>query len=89
MSSVYYAVERLFEINLGDSTIKFSPCTIGFISIVSGDMVNESMVKSEIKYNIGYVFKDTTLKLNVNSRKYSRYSQYQYGDSVIEIDFEC
>ena len=28
-------------------------------------MVNENMVKSEIKYNIVYVFKDTTLKLNV------------------------
>ena len=31
------------------------------------EMVNENMVKSEIKY----VFKDTALKLNVKSRKYA------------------
>ena len=32
-------------------------------------MVNENMVKSEIKH-IVYVFKDTALKLNVKSCKY-------------------
>ena len=52
-------------------------------------MVNEHMFKSEMKYNIVHVFKDTAPKLNVNSRKYTRYSQWQYGDSVIENDFEC
>ena len=39
-------------------------------------MVNENMVKFEIKYNIVYVFKDTALKFNVKSRKYTRYSQW-------------
>ena len=34
-------------------------------------MLNENMVKYEIKYNIGYVFKDTALKLNVKSCKYT------------------
>ena len=61
-----------------------------FISIVSrwhGEW--KYVVKSNIKYNIVYVFKDTSLKLNVRSRKYTRYSEWQYGDSVIEIDFEC
>ena len=33
-------------------------------------MVNENMVKYEIKYNIVYVFKDTTFKLNVKSCNY-------------------
>ena len=32
-------------------------------------MVNENMVKSEIKHNIVHVFKDTVLKLNLKSRK--------------------
>ena len=31
-------------------------------------MVNENMVKSEIKYNIVYVFKDTALKFNVKRK---------------------
>ena len=52
--------------------------TITFISIV--DVVNKNMVESEIKYNILYVFKDTALKLK--SRKYTRYSQWQYMDIV-------
>ena len=53
-------------------------------------MVNaNSMVESEIKYNIVDIFKDIALKFNVKSRKYTRYSQWQYGDSVVEIDFEC
>ena len=34
-------------------------------------MVNDNMVKSEIKYNIVYVFKDRALKLNVRSGKYT------------------
>ena len=39
-------------------------------------MMNENMVKSEIKYNIVDIFKDTALKLNVKSGKYLyRYSQ--------------
>ena len=38
-------------------------------------MVKENMVKSEIKYNIVNVFKDTALKSNVKFRKYTRYSQ--------------
>ena len=29
------------------------------------------MVKSKIEYSIVYVFKDTALKLNVKSRKYT------------------
>ena len=45
-------------------------------------MVNENMVKSGMKYNIVYVFKSTALKFYVKSRKYTRYSQWQYGDSV-------
>ena len=36
-------------------------------------MVNENMVKFEIEYNIVYVFKNTALKLNVKSRKYTRH----------------
>ena len=52
-------------------------------------MVNENMVESKTKYKIVYVFKDTSLNLNVKSRKYTRHSQWQYGDSVINIDFEC
>ena len=32
-------------------------------------MMNENIVKSAIKYNIVYVFKDTAFKLNVKSRK--------------------
>ena len=38
---------------------------------------------------LSYVLKDIALKLNVKSRKYTRYSQWQYGDSGIKIDFEC
>ena len=34
-------------------------------------MVNENMFKSEIKYNIIYVFEGTAIKLNVKSRKYT------------------
>ena len=34
-------------------------------------MVNENMFKSEIQYNISYVFKDTALKLNIKYRKYT------------------
>ena len=34
-------------------------------------MVNENMVKSEVKYNIVYLFKDTALKLNIKSPKYT------------------
>ena len=34
-------------------------------------MVNENMVKSEVKHNVVNVFKDTVLKLNVNSGKYT------------------
>ena len=53
-------------------------------------MVNENMVKSEIKYKIVYVFKNIAHKLNVKSREYTRYAQWQYGwDNVIENDFEC
>ena len=51
--------------------------------------LNENMVKFEIKYNLLYVFKDTPLKLNVKSRKYTTYSQWQYAESEIKIDFEC
>ena len=32
-------------------------------------MVNENIVKSESKYNILYIFKDTALKLNVKCRE--------------------
>ena len=49
-------------------------------------MVNENMVKFKITYNILYVFKNTALKLNVKSRKYTN-SQWQYRDNVIENDF--
>ena len=52
-------------------------------------MVNKNMVRSEIKYKIVYVFKGPALKVNVKSRKYTRYLQWQYGDRVIAIDFEC
>ena len=41
-----------------------------FLSFFDG-MVNENLVKSEIKCNIVYVFKDTELKLNVKFRKYT------------------
>ena len=36
-----------------------------------GDIVNENIVKSAIKYNISHVFKHTALKLNVKSSKYT------------------
>ena len=52
-------------------------------------MVKDNIVKSEIKYNIVNVFKDSALKLNVKSRRYTKYSKWQYGDSAIKIDFEC
>ena len=45
--------------------------TITFISIVFDGMVNENMVKFEIKYNIVHVFKNAALKLYVKSRKYT------------------
>ena len=35
-------------------------------------MVNENVVSFEIKYNIVYVFKDTAVKLNLKSRKYTK-----------------
>ena len=40
-----------------------------FLSFL-GDMANENMVKSKIKYNIVYVF-NTRIKLNVKFRKYT------------------
>ena len=44
---------------------------IGLFLSFFGDMVSENMVKSEIKYNIVYLFKDTAFKLNVKSWKYT------------------
>ena len=51
------------------NSILFLPLRL-FLSFF-GDMVNENIVKSAIKYNIVYVFKDTAFKLNVKSRKYT------------------
>ena len=48
-------------------------------------MMNENMVKSEIKYNIVYVFKDTALKLKVKSREYTDI----HNNSKKIIDFGC